>query len=159
MAVPRDRNWDFKPKILDKYETSSNELEDKMVTLYAKGMSTGDLRSSLQDRYGVEVCEATISAVTDTVWPLVEAWQNRSLSSVYALVYLDAIYVHLRHEGRIERTAVYIALGVDLEGHADGYIGQDALGYWVGDGVGRWGPRRYLRPVGRDPIARALSSL
>src|SRR5260221_6252471 len=127
--VPRDRNGDFKPKILHKYETSSNELEDKIVTLYAKGMSTGDLRASLQDMYGVAVSEATISAVTDKVWPLVEAWQNRSLSSVYALVYLDAIYLHLRREGRIERTAVYIALGVDLEGR------KDALGHWVGDGV------------------------
>ena len=129
IAVLRDRNGDFKPKILHKYETSSNELEDKIVTLYAKGMSTADLRSSLQDMYGVDVSEATISAVTDKVWPLVEAWQNRSLSSVYALVYLDAIYVHVRREGRIERTAVYIALGVDLEGH------KDALGHWVGDGV------------------------
>jgi putative transposase len=129
IAVPRDRNGDFKPKILHKYETSSNELEDKIVTLYAKGMTTSDLRASLQDMYGVDVSEATISAVTDKVWPLVETWQNRSLASVYALVYLDAIYVHLRREGRIERTAVYIALGVDLEGR------KDALGHWVGDGV------------------------
>lgn len=129
IAVPRDRNGEFKPKILHKYETSSNELEDKIVTLYAHGMTLGDIRASLQEMYGVEVSEATISAVTDKVWPLVEAWQNRSLASVYALVYLDAIYVHLRREGRIERTAVYIALGVDLEGR------KDALGHWVGHGV------------------------
>src|SRR5258708_6318706 len=129
IAVPRDRNGEFEPKILHKYETSSNELEDKIVTLYAKGMTTGDIRDSLGEMYGVEVSEATISAVTDKIWPLVEAWQNRSLASVYALVYLDALYVHLRREGHIERTAVYIALGVDLEGH------KDALGHWVGDGV------------------------
>ncbi len=129
IAVPRDRNGEFEPKILHKYETSSNELEDKIVTLYAKGMTTGDIRDSLGEMYGVEVSEATISAVTDKIWPLVEAWQNRSLASVYALVYLDALYVHLRRAGRIERTAVYIALGVDLEGH------KDALGHWVGDGV------------------------
>jgi len=129
IAVPRDRNGEFEPKILHKYETSSNELEDKIVTLYAKGMTSGDIRDSLREMYGAEVSEATISAVTDKVWPLVEAWQNRSLASVYALVYLDAIYVHLRREGRIERTAVYIALGVDLEGR------KDALGHWVGDGV------------------------
>src|SRR5579859_449686 len=73
IAVPRDRNGDFKPKILHKYETSSNELEDKIVRLYAKGMSTGDRPASLQDMYGVEVSEAPISAVTDKVWPLVEA--------------------------------------------------------------------------------------
>jgi putative transposase len=129
IAVPRDRNGEFEPKILHKYETSSNELEDKIVTLYAKGMSTGDIRASLQEMYGVEVSEATLSTVTDKVWPLVEAWQNRSLAPVYAIVYLDAIYVHLRREGRIERTAVYIVLGVDLEGR------KDALGHWVGDGV------------------------
>jgi putative transposase len=129
IAVPRDRNGEYSPKILHKYETSSNELEDKMVTLYAKGMTTGDIRASLQEMYGVEVSEATISAVTDKVWPLVEAWQNRTLAPVYAIVYLDAIYVHLRREGRIERTAVYIVLGVDLEGR------KDALGHWVGDGV------------------------
>ncbi len=129
IAVPRDRNGEFEPKILHKYETSSNELEDKIVTLYAKGMTTGDIRASLQEMYGVDVSEATISAVTDKVWPLVEAWQNRTLAPVYAIVYLDAIYVHLRREGRIERTAVYIVLGVDLEGR------KDALGHWVGDGV------------------------
>jgi len=129
IAVPRDRNGEFEPKILHKYETSSNELEDKIVTLYAKGLTTGDIRASLQEMYGVDVSEATISTVTDKVWPLVEAWQNRTLASVYAIVYLDAIYVHLRREGRIERTAVYIVLGVDLEGR------KDALGHWVGDGV------------------------
>src|SRR5512147_24256 len=129
IAVPRDRNGEFEPKILHKYETSSNELEDKIVTLYAKGMTTGDIQTSLQDMYGVEVSQATISAVTDKVWPLVEAWQNRTLAPVYALVYLDAIYVHLRRDSRVERTAIYIVLGVDLEGR------KDALGHWVGDGV------------------------
>ena len=129
ITVPRDRNGEFKPKILHKYETSSNELEDKIVTLYARGMTTGDIRASLQEMYGVEVSEATISSVTDKVWPLVEAWQNRRLASIYALVYLDALYVHLRREGRIERTAVYIVLGVDLDGR------KEALGHWVGDGV------------------------
>ncbi len=150
ISVPRDRNGDFKPKILHKYETSSNELEDKIVTLYAKGMTTAELRSSLQDMYGVDVSEATISAVTDKVWPLVEAWQNRSLASVYALVYLDAIYVHLRREGRLERSAVYIALGVDLEGH------KDALGHWVADGVE--GAKFWLSVLG-ELQARGVSDI
>src|SRR5512143_446818 len=87
IAVPRDRNGEFEPKILHKYESSSNELEDKIVTLYAKGMTPGDIRGSLSEMYGVEVSEATISAVTDKVWPLVEAWQNRTLAPVYAIVY------------------------------------------------------------------------
>ena len=99
------------------------------MTLNANGLTTGDIRASLQEMYGVEVSEATLSAVTDKVWPLVEAWQNRTLAPVYAIVYLDAIYVHLGREGRIERTAVYIVLGVDREGR------KDALGHWVGNGV------------------------
>src|SRR5215472_2813872 len=129
IEVPRDRNGEFAPKILHKYETSSNELEDKIVTLYAKGMTTGDIRDSLREMYGVDVSEATISAVTDKVWPLVEEWQNRRLAAVYSIVYLDGLYVHVRREGRIERTVVYIALGVDLEGR------KDVLGHWLGDGV------------------------
>jgi putative transposase len=79
--------------------------------------------------YGLDVSVGTISAVTNKVWPLVEAWQNRRLATVYALVYLDAIHVHLRREGRVENTAVYIVLGTDLEGR------KDALGHWVGDGA------------------------
>lgn len=129
VAVPRDRNGEFEPKILHKYETSSNELEDKIVTLYSKGMSTGDIRTSLHEMYGMEMSEATISAVTDKVWPLVEAWQNRPLAACYPLVYLDAIHVKLRRESRIENVAVHVVLGVDLEGR------KDALGHWVGDGA------------------------
>jgi transposase-like protein len=129
IAVPRDRNGAFEPKILHKYETSSNELEDKIVTLYAKGMTVSDIRASLHEMYGLEVSATTISAITDKVWSLVEAWQNRMLSEVYALVYLDAITVKLRRDGRVENVAVYIVLGVDLEGR------KDALGHWVGDGA------------------------
>lgn len=129
IAVPRDRNGEFTPKVLHKYETSSNELEDKIVTLYAKGMTTSDIRSSLSEMYGMDVSEATISTVTDKVLPLVEAWQNRPLAETYALVYLDAIMVKLRRDSRVEKTAVYIVLGVDLEGR------KDALGHWVGDGA------------------------
>jgi len=129
IAVPRDRNGEFEPKILHKYETSSNELEDKIVTLYSKGMTTSDIRTSLNEMYGMDVSEATISAVTDKVWPLVEAWQNRPLAACYPLVYLDAIVVKLRRDSRIENVAVHIVLGVDLEGR------KDALGHWIGDGA------------------------
>jgi transposase-like protein len=104
-------------------------LEDKIVTLYAKGMTTSDIRASLSEMYGMDVSEATISTVTDKVLPLVEAWQNRPLAETYALVYLDAIMVKLRRDSRVEKTAVYIVLGVDLEGR------KEALGHWVGDGA------------------------
>lgn len=129
VAVPRDRNGDFEPKLLHKYETSSNELEDKIITLYAKGLSVRDIHDSLQEMYGMDVSAATISAITEKVWPLVEAWQNRRLDAVYPLIFLDAIHVHLRREGRVESTAIYIVLAVDLEGK------KDVLGHWVGDGA------------------------
>ena len=129
VAVPRDRQGEFEPKLLKKYETSSNELEDKIVTLYAKGLSVRDIHDSLQEMYGMDVSAATISAITEKVWPLVEAWQNRRLEAVYPIIFLDAIHVHLKREGRVESTAVYIVLAVDLEGR------KDVLGHWVGDGA------------------------
>ncbi len=128
LEVPRDRNGEFAPKLLHKYETSSNELEDKIVALYARGLSVRDIQANLQELYGMEVSAATISAITDKVWELVEAWQNRPLCAVYPIVYLDALHVKLRREGHVENTAIYVVLGIDLEGR------RDVLGHWVGDG-------------------------
>jgi len=127
--VPRDRNGVFTPTLLKKYETSSNELEDKIITLYAKGMSVRDVQATLHELYGIDVSPSTISAITEKVWPLVEAWQSRRLEKVYPLVFLDAIHVNLKREGRIENTAVYIVLAVDLTGR------KDVLGHWIGDGA------------------------
>jgi putative transposase len=144
VEVPRDRNGEFEPQILHKYETSSNELEDKIVALYARGLSTRDIQDNLKDLYGMDVSAATVSTITDKVWELVEAWQNRPLASVYAIVYLDALPVKLRHEGHIENIAIDIVLGIDLEGHADGYIGRciRPLGR-------RWSRGRKILVVGR----------
>ena len=86
IQVPRDRNGDFQPALLDKYQTSTNELEEKIIALYTKGVSTRDIQETLHDLYGVEVSAATISTVTDKVWSLVEAWQNRPLATVYPIV-------------------------------------------------------------------------
>ena len=129
VEVPRDRQSEFEPKRLHKYGTSSNELEDKIVALYARGMTVRDIQANLHELYGMEVSAATISAITDKVWTLVEEWQNRPLAAVYPIVYLDALHVKLRHEGHIENTAIYVALGIDLEGR------RDVLGHWVGDGA------------------------
>ena len=127
--VPRDRTSQFQPALLDKYQTSTNELEEKIIALYAKGVSTRDIQETLQELYGVEVSAQTISTVTDKVWALVEAWQTRPLASVYPIVYLDAIHLKLRRDGRVLNTAVYIVLGVDEDGQ------RDVLGHWVGDGA------------------------
>ncbi len=129
IAGPRAVNGEYSPKLLHKYETSSNELEDKIVSLYARGLTVRDIQANLKELYGMEVSATTISAVTDKVWELVEAWQNRPLSAVYPIVYLDALYVKLRREGRVENVAVYVVLGVDLDGQ------RDVLGHWIGDGA------------------------
>ena len=129
ILVPRDRNSTFQTPLLDAYQTSTNELEDKIIGLYAKGMSARDIEDTLHQAYGVAVSPQTISTVTDKVWPLVEAWQNRPLAAIYPIVYLDAIHLKLRRDGKVVTTAVYVVLGVDLDGH------RDVLGHWVGDGA------------------------
>jgi transposase-like protein len=129
IEVPRDRKGEFEPKLLPKYETSSNELEDKIVALYARGMTVRDIQANLQELYGMEVSAQTISTITDKVWELVESWQSRPLATVYPIIYLDALQVKLRREGHVENTAIYIVLGIDLAGQ------RDVLGHWVGDGA------------------------
>ena len=125
IKVPRDRNGEFESALLQK---NSNEIEQKITAMYAKGMSTRDIQELLTDLYGIDVSPETISAITDKVWPLVEGWQNRPLAPVYAMLYLDAIHIKLKRDGRIDNVAVYNVLGIDLDGH------REILGHWVGDG-------------------------
>ena len=125
IKVPRDRNGEFQSALLKK---NSNEIEQKVIAMYAKGMSTRDIQDFLTELYGIDVSPDTISAITDKIWPLVEAWQNRPLATVYAIVYLDAIHIKLKKEGKIANIAVYNVLGVDLDGH------REPLGHWIGDG-------------------------
>ena len=128
IQVPRDRNGDYEPQVVKKRVANTNELEDKIIGMYAKGMSVRDIQDTLKELYGVDVSPATLSAITDKVWELVEAWQNRVLANIYPIIYLDAIHIKLRREGKIETTAVYTVLGVDLDGH------RDVLGHWLGEG-------------------------
>ena len=128
IQVPRDRNGDFEPQLVKRYTTNTNELEDKIIGMYAKGMTVRDIQGTLQELYGVDVSPSTLSAITDKVWELVESWQSRPLANIYPIIYLDAIHIKMRREGKVENTAVYVVLGVDLEGH------RDVLGHWVGDG-------------------------
>ena len=125
IKVPRDRNGEFQSVLLKK---NSNEIERKVIAMYAKGMSTRDIQDLLTELYGIDVSPETISAITDKVWPLVEAWQNWPLATVYAIVYLDAIHIKLKKDGKIVNIAVYNVLGVDLDGH------REPLGHWIGDG-------------------------
>ena len=129
IRVPRDRDGEFKPQVIKKHSANTNELEDKIIGMYAKGMSVRGIQETLQELYGVEVSPRTVSVITDKVWGLVEAWQSRSLAAIYSMVYLDAIHINFRRDGKVENTAMYIVLGVDLEGH------RDVLGHWAGDGA------------------------
>lgn len=129
IQVPRDRNGEFESKILEKYSGNTNELEKKVIWMYTKGMSVRDIQETMEELYGVEISPGTISTITNKVWEMVQAWQNRPLEKSYPLVWLDAIHIKIRKDHRVENTAVYIILGVDWNGK------KDVLGHWVGDGA------------------------
>ena len=117
IQVPRDRKGEFAQQVVKKQVANTNELEEKIIRMYAKGMSVRDIQRTLQELYGVDVSPTTLSAITDKVWGLVQEWQNRSLAGIYPIIYLDAIHIKLRWEGKVETVAVYTVLGVDVEGH------------------------------------------
>lgn len=128
VAVPRDRKGEFEPQLLKKNQTSiSQDIEEKILSMYAKGMTTGDIEAHIQDIYGVDVSDTTVSRITDKILPVAKEWQQRPLEAVYTVVFLDAIHYHVRSEGHIVKKAVYIAIGIDLDGH------KDVLGMWVGE--------------------------
>ncbi|MEA4921191.1 MAG: IS256 family transposase [Clostridiaceae bacterium] len=128
VSVPRDRKGEFEPQVLKKNQTSvSQDIEEKILSMYAKGMTTGDIEAHIRDIYGIEISDTTISRITDKILPLAKEWQQRPLEAVYAVVFLDAIHYHVRSEGQIVKKAVYIAIGVDLDGK------KDVLGMWVGE--------------------------
>jgi len=128
ISVPRDREGEFEPQIVKKHQTSlSGDIEEKILSMYAKGMSTSDIESHIRDIYGLSVSDTTISRVTDKILPVVREWQQRPLESVYAVVFMDGIYFHVRSEGQIVKKAVYIAIGLQLDGI------RDVLGMWIGE--------------------------
>jgi len=125
IEVPRDRASTFEPQILPKHQTRFSGFDDKIVSMYARGMTTREIEGHLKEIYGVEVSAGLISQVTEAVSEEVRTWQGRALEPIYGIVYLDALYVKMRHEGRVENRAVYVAMGVDLEGH------KEVLGLWT----------------------------
>lgn len=128
ISVPRDRKGEFEPQVLKKNQTSiSQDIEEKILSMYAKGMTTGDIEAHIRDIYGVEVSDTTVSRITDKILPIAKEWQQRPLEAVYEVVFLDAIHYHVRSEGQIVKKAVYIAIGIDLDGK------KDVLGMWVGE--------------------------
>lgn len=125
IETPRDRNGSFEPQILPKHQTRFDGFDDKILSMYARGMTTREIQGHLREMYGVEVSPALVSEVTDAVLDEVKTWQNRPLEPIYGIVFLDALYVKMRHEGRVENRAVYVAMGVDLEGR------KEVLGLWT----------------------------
>ena len=125
IETPRDRNGDFEPQIVQKNQTRWTGFDDKILSMYARGMTTREIQGHLEEMYQVEVSPSLISEVTDAVMEEVRAWQNRPLEPFYGVVFLDALYVKMRHEGRVENRAVYVAIGINLEGR------KDVLGLWT----------------------------
>ena len=130
LDIPRDRNGEFEPKIIKKYETVCNELDKKVISLYAKGMTTSDIQAEIEDLYGITISPSMVSRITDKVMDSAVEWQNRSLDKVYPIVYLDAMYFKVRSNGKIVNKAVYICLGYNMQGY------KEILGSWVDEAEG-----------------------
>jgi putative transposase len=127
VSIPRDRNGEFEPIVVKKHERRISELEERVIAMYAKGMSTRDIQDHLKDLYGVNASASLISDITDRVMPLVTEWQSRPLERVYAIVFLDAFYFKVRKENRIVNKAVYTVIGINMAGF------KDVLGIWIGE--------------------------
>ena len=117
IEVPRDRNGDFEPQLIRKRQVRLPGFDEKVLSLYARGMTTREIQGHLHEIYDVEVSPALISRVTDAVLDEVKAWQNRPLDAVWPVVYLDAIHLKIRTDGRVQNRAVYVALGINLTGN------------------------------------------
>ena len=128
--VPRDRNGDFEPVIIPKHQTRLPMFNEQIIALYSKGMSTRDIAATLQELYGVEVSPTLISRVTEQVLEQVQQWQSRPLEAVYPIVYLDCIRVNIRQDKRVINKAIYLALGINLEGQ------KELLGLWLSENEG-----------------------
>ncbi len=111
LQVPRDRNGEYETHIIKKYETTVNGLEDQIIALYSKGMSTRDIEDHMKDLYGIDVSPTLVSKVTDKIMPSIIEWQSRPLDRVYPIVFLDAIHFKVRKENRIISKAAYSVLG------------------------------------------------
>lgn len=126
LDIPRDRQGEFEPQIIKKHQRRLTGLDKRILSLYARGLSTTDIQDELKEMYEVELSSSLISEVTDAVLAEVKAWQSRPLEALYPVVYLDCIYVKLRVEGSVRTQAVYVAIAINLDGH------KEVLGLWVG---------------------------
>jgi putative transposase len=130
IEVPRDRNGSFEPQIVKKYQTRFDGFDEKILSMYARGMTTRDIQGHLEEIHGVEVSPTLISNVTDAVMDEVKTWQGRPLEAIYPILYLDALHVKIRDAGHVQNRAIYVAIGVKLDGD------KEVLGLWAGQAEG-----------------------
>lgn len=127
IAVPRDRNGAFEPQVIEKRQTRTDDLENRVLAMYAKGMSTRDIEDHLRDIYGVEASASMISRITDKIMPAVTEWQNRPLDAVYPIVFLDGIIFKVRKDARVINKCLYSVLAINMEGR------KELLGLWLSE--------------------------
>ena len=130
IETPRDRNSSFEPQLISKGQTRISGMDDQILSLYAKGMSTRDIADAFQDMYGVEISAGLISKVTNTIMDKVIEWQNRPLDAVYPIIYLDCIVLKIRQDKRVINKSVHLALGINIDGH------KELLGIWFAETEG-----------------------
>lgn len=126
LNIPRDRNGDFEPKIVPKHQRSVNGIEDKILGLYATGMTTRDISEQIKELYGVDISAETVSNITNRILPLVSEWQNRPLEKTYSFIFMDSIHYKVREDKQIIVKAAYVVIGVNLDGE------KEVLGIWIG---------------------------
>ena len=119
LDIPRDRNGEYEPEIVPKYCRDISGIEEKVISLYARGMTTRDIGAELQELYGINVSAEKVSKITDRILPEIKEWQSRPLEPIYPFVFMDAIHYKIREDGRILNRAAYVVLGVTLEGNKD----------------------------------------
>ena len=127
LDIPRDRNAEFEPQIIPKYQREITGIEGQILSLYAKGMSNRDIEDHLNNLYGINVSPSMISKITDKIIPEIREWQSRQLEDVYPIVFMDAIHYSVRKDGVVVKKAVYLAIGIDKEGR------KEVLGFWIGE--------------------------
>lgn len=127
IQVPRDRKGEFEPKIIPKYQRNVSGIEEKVISLYARGMSTRDIGEQIRELYGIELSAEMVSRITERITPEIKEWQERPLDAVYPFIFMDAVHYRVKEDGRILNRASYVVMGVTVEGN------KDILGIWIGE--------------------------
>ena len=127
LDIARDRNGDFEPVVVKKHQTDVSSIEDRILSMYAKGMSTRDIHAHMDEIYGIDVSADMVSRITDKILPVVREWQNRPLQEIYPIIYLDGMFFNIRQDGQVVKKSVYSIIGYDIEGN------KDILGMWIAE--------------------------